>query len=158
MKTLSQYMEENQTLFKEKLRLLHANIKDCNKIVKLEKELGLSLTSRKLLKHFVKSKNVILLKDYLKNEICGFLIYRGDYNEIEIINLGIKKQFHRIGYGKFLLKYLIKNFNEIFLEVSAVNKSAQQFYKSLGFKVISIRKKYYESDGSDALILNLKKN
>lgn len=157
MKTLSQYMEENPTHFKDKLRLFYANIKDCDKIIKLEKELDLSLTGRKLLKFFIKSKNIILLKDYLKNEICGFLIYRGDCHEIEIINLGIKKQYHGIGYGKFLLKYLMKNFNEISLEVSIENVSAQRFYKSLGFRVISIRKNYYEADGSDALVLNLKK-
>ena len=58
--------------------------------------------------------------------------------------------------SNFIIK---KNYKNIFLEVSLSNSKALNFYKSLGFKKISIRKNYYSSvkNQNDALILNYKR-
>ena len=85
--------------------------------------------------------------------------FQGDIEELEIIGLGVKKQYQNNGLGKKILNHIInKDYRKIFLEVSKRNIVALELYYSLGFKKISIRKNYFSSKYNikeDALILNL---
>ena len=109
---------------------------------------------------YINSLNkIFVLKVISSNQLIGFVELQGDLEETEIITLGIKKNFQNQGYGKQLINFIIKkNYKNIFLEVSLSNLKALNFYKSLGFKRISIRKNYYRSvkNQNDAFILNYK--
>ena len=80
-------------------------------------------------------------------------------NEANITNMAIKSSRQREGLGLFLLGHVLNQLpikSSVFLEVKHINFPAINLYLSVGFKNISSRTNYY-SDGSDALIMCLKK-
>jgi ribosomal-protein-alanine N-acetyltransferase len=93
-----------------------------------------------------------------KEEIIGYLIFREIEPEIEILKIGVRKEYQRKEVGTKLMQKLIdiakeKNISKIFLEVKASNLSAYNFYKKLGFKEMYRRKNYY---GNEEAIIMLK--
>ena len=118
----------------------------------------------KSIKHWNKSqwekelekKYITAIGIFLKNLLVGVCVIHKIYDEAEIRYLSIHPSYKRTGLGKKLIYQTLKeckkeNIKRIFLEVSQKNQPALSFYDNLGFKTISIRKKYYK-DGSDALI------
>ena len=76
-------------------------------------------------------------------------------DELHITFIAVHPMHQRKGLGKFLVSEIIKRSkslqtNHIYLEVKKNNEQAKAFYKSMGFKLISIRSNFYK-DGSDAL-------
>ena len=110
-----------------------------------------------------------------KNKIAGYLNIRILFSEAEIHFICTDPQFKRQHIALKLINYFMEQkfpslfnplvphqpknhvnseeieFNEIkiFLEVGVNNEIALQFYEKLGFKKISLRKKYYKH-GEDA--------
>jgi len=92
------------------------------------------------------------------NKIIGYIIYRIVFEEAEILNIVIDKNFRGLKIGKKLLHFAIeyitkKNCKVIFLEVHQNNIIAQKLYEQTGFKKYGIRQKYYS--GFDALLMKL---
>ena len=100
-----------------------------------------------------KNKAIALFKD---EKIIGVCVFQIICDEAELHYIAIHPKYLRKGFGNMLFskfisfskKYKIKR---IFLEVSAKNHAAINFYEAFDFKTISIRKKYYK-DGSDAIL------
>jgi len=118
----------------------------------------------KSIKHWNKNQwEKELAKEYItaigiffNNSLVGVCVIHKIYDEAEIRYLSIHPSYKRTGLGKRLIYQTLKeckkeNIKRIFLEVSQKNQPALSFYDNLGFKTISIRKKYYK-DGSDALL------
>ena len=64
------------------------------------------------------------------------------------------------GLGRKLMNRLLDECNrvgigEVFLEVRADNPVAEALYKSLGFEQIDLRKRYYQPDNVDAIVMKL---
>ena len=154
-------MQDPQALIK-KLYIKLGVESDFNQIVEIENELDLPITNLKLFSNLIINENIIVLKSYSTNQILAFVQFQGDKEELEIIGLGVKKQYQNNGLGKKILNYLInKGYHKIHLEVSKINTEALKLYYSLGFKKISIRKNYYltkYNTKEDALLLNLTNN
>ena len=153
-------MQEQRKQTRQNIKILNPKICEFDCILDIEKELRLPATSFKHFISLIKSKKIFVLKKLSSNKILGFVQIQGDKEESEIITLGVRTKFQNKGYGKKLINYLTKNnYKNIFLEVSSSNQKAIKFYMNLGFKNISIRKKYYKRDVNqdDALILNYKK-
>lgn len=80
----------------------------------------------------------------------GFVMgsFLGDVGEIYAI--AVVEEFKRKGIGSDLLSNFIKeailrNVQNLFLEVAEINKRALSFYEKFGFEEISRRKNYYSS-------------
>ena len=152
-------MQNQQKQIRYQIKILNATIYDFNSILSIEKDLKLPTTNFKLFSNLIELDKIFVVKVISSNQLIGFVELQGDLEEAEIITLGIKKNFQNQGYGKQLINFIIKkNYKNIFLEVSSSNLKALNFYKSLGFKKISIRKNYYRSvkNQNDAFILNYK--
>lgn len=91
---------------------------------------------------------------YIKNnQIIGFIIYSLMYENIEIIDFFVKKEYRRKKIGKKLLEEVLKNeYKNITLEVNENNIPAINLYNKLGFKKVAVRKNYYK-DGNALLML-----
>ncbi|NYV27719.1 GNAT family N-acetyltransferase [Streptobacillus felis] len=87
----------------------------------------------------------------VEEEFIGYMILLDSFDSYELFEIAIKEKYRNKGYAKKLL-YSISYNKDIFLEVSEKNIAAIKLYEEIGFKKISIRKKYY-LDGSNALIM-----
>lgn len=99
---------------------------------------------------------------YLVAEIDGQVIgYAGAWlilDESHITNIAIAEAWRGHGYGRRLTEGLLQylsNLGAVYatLEVRVSNERAQNLYTSLGFVTAGKRKRYYEDNGEDALLM-----
>lgn len=96
-------------------------------------------------------------------DILGFIGALRIIDELNIMNIAVRKDLRRCGIGSALLEFLI-NFaisqkdGSITLEVNENNTSAIELYKKYDFKQVGLRKKYYNNtDNAILMSLYLKK-
>lgn len=82
------------------------------------------------------------------NQILGFIVYSIIYDRAEIVDIIIDEGSRRNGLGNLLLRAALDDCKKngcknISLEVKENNSSAINFYKTNGFKIVAVRKKYY---------------
>lgn len=92
----------------------------------------------KLQKHYIPQGCIFISVDGL--DIGYGQLIKKD-SKIYIANFGILPQYRGVGYGKYLLIYLLKlaesfGYGEIYLRCDEENNDALNLYKSQGFKVI----------------------
>lgn len=93
----------------------------------------------------------LVLKE--KDMVVGFITFSIMYERAEIIDIVVNENYRNNGYGTMLFKSALKEITEnncdnVTLEVNKTNKNAIKFYENNDFKIVSIRKKYYNnSDG-----------
>lgn len=93
------------------------------------------------------------------NNIIGFINYYDLIDRFEIANIFVKEEFRNKKIGYKLLSYIIelgqkRNIINITLEVNINNVYAIKLYEKCNFKIISIRKKYY--NGIDGYLMERK--
>ena len=90
---------------------------------------------------------------------AGLLAPRGAA-QAEVQTIAVVEAARGTGLGRTLMNALLgearsRQAQEVFLEVRADNPAAQQLYVSLGFEQISVRTRYYQPEGIDALVMRL---
>ena len=90
---------------------------------------------------------------YIDKEIVAFLDYSKMYDRLEINYIFVKEEYRNKKIAYKLIKSIM-NGDSITLEVRMDNEYAIKLYKSLGFKIIGVRKKYY--NGVDAYLMEVK--
>jgi ribosomal-protein-alanine N-acetyltransferase len=79
-------------------------------------------------------------------------------DEVHIGTFAVHPDYRRQGIGAQLLNYALQNAvdegaTRAWLEVRRGNSPALELYQKMGFEWIDTRKKYYQDNGEDALIL-----
>ncbi|MBQ7785345.1 MAG: ribosomal protein S18-alanine N-acetyltransferase [Clostridia bacterium] len=79
-------------------------------------------------------------------------------DEAHVCNIAVHPDFRRLGYGRKILEALIALAQEnsmglMELEVRRSNLTAQNLYHSCGFIDVGYRKRYYEDNREDALLM-----
>jgi len=93
-----------------------------------------------------------------EENIVGYICTNYLLHESHILNLAVHPDFRRRGVATILMNEAIRELKEkgcvfIYLEVRISNTGAQIFYERFGFKVETIRKKYYGNPDEDALLM-----
>jgi [ribosomal protein S18]-alanine N-acetyltransferase len=98
----------------------------------------------------------------MKREPAGFILAQIAADEAEILSVGVAPQWQRLGLGRRLVEGLIRaahraEVRRLFLEVAADNDAALRLYRSLDFRPVGVRPKYYKKGGQmvDALVFAL---
>ena len=91
-------------------------------------------------------------------EIVGFAGAWIILDESHITNIAVLKAHRGQKLGRRLTEGLLQYLSNlgaayVTLEVRKSNEVAQNLYKSLGFIKLGVRKRYYEDNGEDALIM-----
>ncbi len=85
--------------------------------------------------------------------IIGYAVVWKIFEDVTLMSIAIRKDLWGKGYGKKFMEFLIEYFRSkaqrFLLDVRRSNIRAIRLYQSLGFKIVSERKKYY-SDGENA--------
>ena len=89
---------------------------------------------------------------YMNNTLSSFISGLHVLDEIDIIEIGVKKEHRRQGVANKLVSHLQKHctkngIRKIFLGVAENNIAAISLYEKTGFNKIGIRKNYYFRDG-----------
>jgi ribosomal-protein-alanine N-acetyltransferase len=92
--------------------------------------------------------------------LVAFAAFHRVIEEVELRNLAVDPAHQRQGVARSLLREGIRELQEfrarrIFLEVRASNHPALALYASLGFRLYSTRKDYYQGPVEDALLMAL---
>ena len=96
--------------------------------------------------------------DSLKNEIVAYCGAYISFEEADISNVAVKKNFRRKNVAENMLNKLFyecgkKGVSDITLEVRETNVPAISLYEKLGFEEAGIRKNFYEKPVENALIM-----
>lgn len=95
------------------------------------------------------------------NKIIGYAGIWKSVDDVHITNIVTAKNVRRQNIGNILLSNLIQmaktenGITSITLEVNSNNIPAQKLYEKFDFKVVGLRKKYYNNT-DDAIIMTLK--
>lgn len=97
-----------------------------------------------------KSETIGLVIEDENELVVGFLIYQLRSKRLDIKNLAVDPDFHRLGCGSAMVEKLISKLckerrRSIELMVSETNLPAQLFFKSLGFRAICIHDNYFNN-------------
>lgn len=90
---------------------------------------------------------------------AGLLAPKGA-EHADIQTIAVVESARGNGLGRALMNIMLsearsRRAKEVFLEVRADNPGARHLYEALGFEQISVRKKYYQPDGVDAVVMRL---
>lgn len=91
---------------------------------------------------------------YVNNELVGFIHINKMYENIDIVNVVVSKEFRNKGIGSKLIEYVFNVYDDVssvMLEVNENNVIAYNLYKKLGFNEINRRLNYY--GGKDTAII-----
>lgn len=80
--------------------------------------------------------------------------------DASVQTIGVAQDMRRAGLGTILLRTLLaeavaRESRAVFLEVRVDNEPAQALYRAHGFEGIGIRRRYYQPEGIDALVMRL---
>ena len=97
---------------------------------------------------------------YQDDELIGYagLNKLPTVHQSEIQTIAVLPSSRGNGLGRDLMDHLLQeamrcDCREVFLEVRADNPVAQQLYRTLGFEQIGVRKRYYQPDDVDAIVM-----
>ena len=142
------------------MKIRKAIIDDAKEIFNIEKKVFKDHWSLKSIKselNNLKYSKISVLE--IERKIIGYVFQRIIDDQNHIINVAIDIPFQHKGYGRFLLKNILKEDSDdtnVFLEVKEANFPAVKLYTDLGFKEVQRKDDYY-SDGSNAIFM-LKRN
>ncbi len=90
-------------------------------------------------------------------DVVGYVGAIYCFNQADIALVAVDPKLRRQGIAQLLINQLIegllvKNVNELFLEVRVSNTPARSLYNKMGFEEVGVRKKYYE-DTEDAIVM-----
>lgn len=94
-----------------------------------------------------------------ENEIVGFVGILLIIDQVNIMNIVVKKDKRNFGIGSLLLEEIIRyskihNATSITLEVNEKNIPAIKLYEKYGFKQVGLRRKYYNNE-DNAILMDL---
>lgn len=126
------------------------DIGDKQSIYTLGKELNPKYISLYDIDEILKDKNQIIYGYYEDNNIIGFIHLTISFDEADIVNVIVQKQYRNQGIGSSLISHSIKEnkLQKLNLEVKESNNNAIKFYENLGFKKIRIIKNYYGNENA----------
>ena len=121
----------------------NCNILDKNRIIELGKLITDNFDKVNNVEEIIKNKEIIGY--YINNRLVGYIIFKRMYDITDLIYIIVDTEYRRQKIASKLLEYLIEESEKILLEVRCDNDNAIKLYKNYNFKIINIRKKYYNN-------------
>ncbi len=106
----------------------------------------------------LRQRNCIGMVAEYNERIVGFMIYELHKNRLHILNFAVAPWARRQEVGSQMLDKLVGKLSSqrrtrISLEVRETNLSAQLFFKSGGFRAISVLRDFYDDSTEDAYVM-----
>jgi ribosomal-protein-alanine N-acetyltransferase len=132
---------------------------DCGRIHEIEKECFPCPWSEASFRNELETnKLAVYYVLEVEGQIAAYLGVWNILDEGHITNVAVSPAYRGRGYGLALVNHLkevslSKGVNWLTLEVRVSNTPAISLYEKMGFETQGIRKKYYQDNGEDAMIM-----
>jgi ribosomal-protein-alanine N-acetyltransferase len=106
----------------------------------------------------LRQRNCIGMVAEASERILGFMVYELHKHRLHILNFAVHERFRRRTVGTQMAKKLITKLSHdrrsrIMLEIRETNLPAQLFFRSLGFRAVSVLRQFYEDTPEDAYLM-----
>jgi ribosomal-protein-alanine N-acetyltransferase len=106
----------------------------------------------------LRQRNCIGMVAEQNDRIVGFMIYELHKTRLHILNFAVSSRYRRTGVGKQMVTKLVGKLstqrrNRILLEIRETNLAAQLFFRSCGFRAVSVLRDFYEDTTEDAYLM-----
>jgi ribosomal-protein-alanine N-acetyltransferase len=106
----------------------------------------------------LRQRNCIGMIAEASERVVGFMVYELHKHRLHILNFAVHEQFRRRGVGSQMARKLITKLSHdrrsrIMLEIRETNLAAQLFFRTLGFRAVSVLRKFYEDTPEDAYVM-----
>jgi ribosomal-protein-alanine N-acetyltransferase len=106
----------------------------------------------------LRQRNCIGMVAEASERVVGFMVYELHKHRLHVLNFAVSDAFRRRGIGTQMTKKLISKLSHdrrsrIMLEVRETNLPAQLFFRAVGFRAVSVLRKFYEDTPEDAYLM-----
>ena len=106
----------------------------------------------------MRQRNCIGMVAEIADSIVAFMIYELHRNRLHVLNFAVRRSHRRLGIGTQMMDKLAGKLSperrdRIVLEVRERNLPAQLFFRSLGYRAISVLKDFYKDTTEDAYLM-----
>ena len=106
----------------------------------------------------LRQRNCIGMAAELDDEIVGFMIYELYKARLHLLNFAVSEPQRRRGVGRQMIEKLVGKLSSqrrtrIMLEVRETNLAAQLFFRSCGFRAVSVLRSFYDDSPEDAYLM-----
>jgi ribosomal-protein-alanine N-acetyltransferase len=106
----------------------------------------------------LRQRNCIGMVAEMAESVVAFMIYELHRSRLHVINFAVRRSHRRLGVGSLLMNRLAGKLSpdrrdRILLEVRERNLPAQLFFRSLGYRAISVLKDFYQDTTEDAYLM-----
>jgi ribosomal-protein-alanine N-acetyltransferase len=106
----------------------------------------------------LRQRNCIGMVAEHHEQVAGFMVYELERSRLHILNFAVHPQWRRRGIGTQMAQSLIAKLSpdrrsRILLEIRETNLPAQLFFRSLGFRAVSVLRGFYEDTPEDAYVM-----
>ncbi len=109
----------------------------------------------------LRQRNCIGMVAEHEDRVVGFMIYELHKARLHVLNFAVGTRFRRFGAGTQMIKKLVGKLsaqrrNRILLEVRETNLAAQLFFRTSGFRAVSVLRDFYEDTPEDAYLMQFR--
>ena len=106
----------------------------------------------------LRQRNCIWMVAEVGDSVVAFMIYELHRTRLQVLNFAVRRSHRRLAIGtqmmgKLFAKLSLERRDRILLEVRERNLPAQLFFRSLGYRAISVLKDFYEDSTEDAYLM-----
>ncbi|NBW95515.1 MAG: ribosomal-protein-alanine N-acetyltransferase [Planctomycetia bacterium] len=106
----------------------------------------------------MRQRNCIGMVAEIADSIVAFMIYELHRSRLHVLNFAVRRSHRRLGIGtqmmdKLAAKLSPERRDRIVLEVRERNLPAQLFFRSFGYRAISVLKDFYQDTTEDAYLM-----
>ena len=107
----------------------------------------------------LRQRNCIGMVAEYDERVVGFMIYELHKDQLHVLNFSVRPDVRRRDVGAQMVNKLVGKLsqqrrNKIVLEIRETNLAAQMFFRSLGFRAISVLRDYYDDTVEDAYVMS----
>lgn len=133
--------------------------RDMREVLDLEQEAFEFPWSEEDFTRCLRQRNCIGMVAESGEAVVAFMIYELHRSRLHMLNLAVARSHRRLGIGTRMMEKLIGKLtperrSRIVLEVRETNLPAQLFFRSLGFRAISVLKDFYNDTTEDAYLMH----
>lgn len=106
----------------------------------------------------LRHRNCIGMVAEQDGRIAGYMVYELDQMQIRLLSLAVASEYRREGIAtqmihKLVNKLSVQRRSWISLTVRETNLAAQLFFRTSGFRAVSVLRDYYEDTTEDAYLM-----